>query len=140
MPHEDGAAYAPVVATISLGSSIVLDMYDKVPDGDDSNNGPRTGVPSYRILQEPRSLLLTTGDMYSKYLHGIAERQMDEDIGPFDPANRSGVVNWDLLGNREQIEFNNGRLPRSTRVSLTYRDVLKVKEVGKSLKFLKSGR
>lgn len=48
MPHEDGAAYWPVVATVSLGSAIVLELYGKNEDGS------RQKEAAYRILQEPR--------------------------------------------------------------------------------------
>jgi len=48
MPHEDGTAYHPVVATVSLGAPIVLDIYEK---------GER--VPKFRILQEPRRRVLS---------------------------------------------------------------------------------
>ena len=166
MPHEDGNAYAPVVATVSLGASLVLDIYEremerergeqKKNDNDlaskgsssstttatatfssssassSSSDGPRR--PKYRIFQEPRSLLITTGGMYTDYLHGIAEVEVDEDIVPYSSTIRKGIVNWDLLQDKEAI--SDGRNVRSTRVSLTYRDVLKVKELGKSLRFL----
>jgi alkylated DNA repair protein alkB family protein 6 len=46
MPHRDGAAYHPVVATVSLGAPIVLDIYENTEGG--------TRVPKWRILQEPR--------------------------------------------------------------------------------------
>lgn len=45
MAHEDGGAYYPTVATVSLGAPIVLDIYEK--------GGSRV-VPRWRILQEPR--------------------------------------------------------------------------------------
>jgi alkylated DNA repair protein alkB family protein 6 len=46
MAHQDGAAYYPMVATISLGSPIVLDIYEKTDGG--------VREPRWRILQEPR--------------------------------------------------------------------------------------
>jgi alkylated DNA repair protein alkB family protein 6 len=51
MPHEDGAAYWPVVATISLGSAIVFDIYEKNPHG-----GGGEKQPKWRVLQEARRL------------------------------------------------------------------------------------
>lgn len=136
MPHEDGGAYAPVVATVSLGASIVLDIYEKAhtAEGGESNEAR---APKWRIFQEPRSLLVTTGSMYTDYMHGIAEREVDEGIGPCDKQTGTGVVNWDLLRNQKgfQKDLVDGRHERGIRVSLTYRDVLKVKEMGKSLKF-----
>jgi alkylated DNA repair protein alkB homolog 6 len=130
MPHEDGAAYYPLVATVSLGSPIVLDIYDKV--GPDSRTGGVERSPRFRILQEPRSLLITTKEMYTDYLHGIAERVQDEELSP------ETVSNWDVLGKKERYEC--GAYMRQTRVSLTYRDVLRVAKLGNSVKFLPGRR
>lgn len=41
MPHEDGAAYHPVVATVSLSGTLVLDVYEK--SSQDASNGVWTG-------------------------------------------------------------------------------------------------
>ena len=126
-PHEDGPAYHPVVATVSLGSDIVLDIYAKKDHG----SGEREAEPRWRILQEPRSLLVTTGELYRDHLHGIAETEVDEDLS------EKGVANWDLLGKKE--DFSGGVKRRGTRVSLTFRDVLKVKNLGKGFVFLRNG-
>lgn len=126
-PHEDGGAYHPVVATVSLGSHIVLDIYAKKLDG----SGERDDVPRWRILQEPRSLLITSGKLYSDYLHGIVETKVDENLNVID------VCNWDLLGGRDN--FETGTNQRETRVSLTFRDVLKVKTLGRGFGFLGKG-
>lgn len=115
MPHEDGPAYFPAVATISLGSHTLLDIYRYVDEdlqkdfdermkehdekaakgdreeeyGDEASTGadtikskivPKERVegnikiirgararepdPVFSILQEPRSLLITTGHVY----------------------------------------------------------------------------
>ena len=47
------------------------------------------------------------------------------------------MVNWDFLRNetRDQIEKDGGRNVRGTRISLTFRDVIKVKRLGKGLSF-----
>ncbi|KAL4741840.1 hypothetical protein BDV11DRAFT_167747 [Aspergillus similis] len=136
MPHEDGAAYHPLVATVSLGGVVVLDLYEKNNDssgsrydGDDrGSGGGQTRQPKYRILQERRSLLVTGGNIYRDYLHGIAERHKEENLGP------DSICNWELLGDVER--FAEGWCERGTRVSLTYRDVLKVARVGGTMKFL----
>ncbi|KAL8782286.1 MAG: hypothetical protein Q9213_005521 [Squamulea squamosa] len=132
-PHEDGAAYHPVVATISLGAPIVLDVYRKPESGE--SLGSR---PAYRILQEPGSLLISTGEMYTEHLHGIAEVEADEDLHGGD----NGVVNWAMLGAewKEKFEKEGGKWKRETRVSSTFRDVVKVKSLGKGLGFLSAGR
>ncbi|KAI9817606.1 MAG: hypothetical protein M1832_004610 [Thelocarpon impressellum] len=120
MPHEDGAAYYPIVATVSLGAALVLDVYRKAAEGS------REEAPVYRILQEARSLLITTGTMYTDHLHGIAEVTIDEDLRP------ETIANWDELG--APGDFALGKNDRATRTSLTYRDVLKVSNIGSKLK------
>jgi alkylated DNA repair protein alkB family protein 6 len=127
MPHEDGEIYAPVVATVSLGATICLKITAKSggqhEDGRDATQdfGGVSGVKiPTRILQEPGSLLITTGAAYRDLLHGIEEVEVDEGLSP------ETVANWSLLGDAEGIVKNGGRNERSTRTSLTYRDVLKV--------------
>ncbi|KAF7197088.1 Alpha-ketoglutarate-dependent dioxygenase alkB-like 6 [Pseudocercospora fuligena] len=118
MPHEDGAAYYPAVATVSLGGTLVLDVTEK---------GQHENKKSWRILQEPRSLLITTGEAYTETLHGIAEVEEDRDL------NSETVANWDLLGDKTRIEENGGVNVRTTRISLTYRDVKKVSALGNKI-------
>jgi alkylated DNA repair dioxygenase AlkB len=100
MPHEDGKAYASVVATVSLGGTVCLSLTQKLGSKEEDSEVKHVEgtwkVPT-RILQEPRSLLITTGDAYESLLH-----------------------------DRTQYEKADGRNVRTTRVSLTYRDVLKV--------------
>lgn len=122
MPHEDGPAYHPITATVSLRGHTVLEIYKK------NEQGEREAEPTWRILQEPRSLLITAGDMYKDTLHGISEIKIDEDL------TSETIVNWDLLG--DTTRFALGSAARSTRVSLTYRDVLKVAKLGGALKFM----
>jgi alkylated DNA repair protein alkB family protein 6 len=133
MPHEDGAAYEPIVATISLGGNIVLDIFDKANsdvdtqvtiestdmsrEGDEQQDSSNTKAPKWRILQEPGSLLVTRDDAYKALLHGISPITSDEDLGP------DTVANWYMLGN--QAPFANGVNVRETRISLTYREVIK---------------
>lgn len=81
----------------------------------------------WRILQEPRSLLITTGAAYTDTLHGIAEVKEDVDL------DETTVANWMLLGDRESIAASGGRNERTTRISLTFRDVLKESKVGSKI-------
>ncbi|KAI1979569.1 hypothetical protein LOZ53_001812 [Ophidiomyces ophidiicola] len=132
MPHEDGAAYYPIVATVSISAPIVLDIYEKRRDDEQSielaSDIMTSQTPRYRILQEPRSLLITTGDLYTEYMHGIAERTTDNDLDSGE------ISNWEQLGDKTQ--FQAGSYNRQTRVSLTYRDVLRVSKLGNTIKFL----
>lgn len=124
MPHKDGSAYWPVVCTVSLGTSLCLNLYRNKDDG------ALDPDVAWRILQEPRSLLITTGDLYTDYLHGIADTDEDVDLGP------DSVVNWAQL--RSPEAFSGGRNPRGTRTSLTYRDVLQVSNVGDKLRLFRT--
>jgi hypothetical protein len=123
MPHEDGKSYASVVATVSLGATVCLSLTSK--PSSDENEKEEEGeedkwmIPT-RILQEPRSLLITIGTAYESLLHGVDAVEVDEGL------NAETIANWDLLGDRTQIDEAGGRNVRGTRISLTYRDVLKV--------------
>lgn len=136
MPHEDGDAYAPVVATVSLGTTLCLDIAAKPKSEHDAMYGGgevqsqecdeeadgqgKNSILPTRILQEPRSLLITTGAAYRDLMHGIAAIEVDEGLS------EKSVANWALVGDKLGLEAMGGRVVRGTRVSLTYRDVLKV--------------
>ncbi|KAI1176016.1 hypothetical protein F4777DRAFT_291451 [Nemania sp. FL0916] len=122
MPHKDGAAYHPVVCTVSLGANICLNIYETKADG------TLNKAPIWRILQEPRSLLITTADLYTDYLHGI------DDITEDTELSAQTIANWPLL--RQASTFHDGRNPRQTRTSLTYRDVLNVSKLGSKIGLL----
>jgi alkylated DNA repair protein alkB homolog 6 len=169
MPHEDGAAYAPVVATVTLGGYGVLDLWPKQaapgdegePEegrpasesqigGEDEDQGERE--PVARLLQEPRSLLVTTGTAYTAFLHGIAaqetdvglvpplsapkEEEQEEDAQAAGPASGGAwAINHRMIAQPGSYTGDDatGALRRETRVSLTYRDVLKVSRLGGKL-------
>lgn len=124
--HEDGNAYYPIVATLSLGSHIVLDIKSKKSETTSEKPGD---VQNWRVLQEPRSLLITTGELYTDCLHGISELKIDEGLG------ENNIVNWNLLGDR--TPFAGGQAAREPRFSLTFRDVIRVKKLGKAFGVLR---
>lgn len=107
------------MCTISLGASLCLNVHRSKGDG------ALDPTPAWRILQEPRSLLITTESLYTDYLHGIADIEEDIDLSA------EGIVNWSLL--RDPGLFVDGRNSRQTRTSLTYRDVIQVSKIGNKL-------
>lgn len=107
------------MCTVSLGASLCLGVYRS------REGGVLESTPTWRILQEPRSLLITTDSLYTDYLHGIAD--VAEDVG-LSPAS---IVNWSLLG--DASVFADGRNARGIRTSLTYRDVMEVSKAGSKL-------
>ncbi|KAK1279584.1 hypothetical protein QJS04_geneDACA015136 [Acorus gramineus] len=98
MPHQDGPAYFPVVAILSLGSSAVMDftphvrlrecmnerneisgnstgnIYNK-GDGcsEDRDCGESADHLAFSLLLKPCSLLIFKDKAYSDYLHGIED-------------------------------------------------------------------
>ena len=108
------------MCTVSLGASLCLNLYRSKDDG------ALDPTPAWRILQEPRSLLITTDCLYTDYLHGIDDIYEDMNLSA-----EGGVANWSLL--RDAEAFAGGRSARETRTSLTFRDVVRVSKVGSRL-------
>lgn len=115
MPHADGPAYFPVVATISLGAPTLLDWYRTKPEG---GYDP---TPAFSILLEPRSLLITRGQAYTRYLHGIDARMHDS------PEHVARVINAHALAHPTRAAYSSV-VARRRRVSLTFRDVERVQK------------
>lgn len=61
-------------------------------------------------------------------LHGITNVSVDEDL------REGSITNWHALA--DKTPYESGRCERQTRISLTFRDVLKVSKLGGALKFL----
>ncbi|KAJ3756647.1 hypothetical protein EV360DRAFT_47618 [Lentinula raphanica] len=147
MPHQDGPAYYPVVATLSLGSHTAFHYYkyrtgntshgatDLMSSGPENEQRVIDSTPVMSVLLEPRSVIITSGLMYTSHLHGIENESTDrftagsDDINPpkFAALNVA-VANWKLLSgkNIKEAVINGGYLERSTRYSLTCRDVEKM--------------
>ena len=139
-PHEDGSAYFPTVATVSLGGHTLLEVYryasqdasqsDKSKPADSSAKA-REQHPRFSILQEPRSLLITQGAAYKFFLHGIAERQIDNDKHLSTVTNGEMIADMAIRENvrraKEAGDSNSDyALQRQLRYSLTLRDVERV--------------
>ncbi|XP_020517584.1 alpha-ketoglutarate-dependent dioxygenase alkB homolog 6 isoform X3 [Amborella trichopoda] len=132
-PHQDGPAYFPIVAILSLGSPAVMNFtphlkltecVTHVPDQIDKHC-------TLSVALIPCSLLIFKDSAYSEYLHGID----DSDIQRIDEVVNIG----DILSYKEQMmplsseleegdqRTEKGSIHRSgTRVSLTCRLVPKV--------------
>ncbi|KAF9922694.1 hypothetical protein FBU30_007208 [Linnemannia zychae] len=121
MPHKDGPAYLPTVATVSLSSHCVLEFYKYHEDetGEDQHSNAddkRTQEPEFSLLVQPRSLLVLKEDVYTKYMHGIRECTEDD-------LRRGNILNLSaaMPGGIEETPV----LERGTRISLTFRIVQK---------------
>ncbi|KAG0272331.1 hypothetical protein BGZ95_011923 [Linnemannia exigua] len=121
MPHKDGPAYLPTVATITLSSHCVLEFYkhpeDKdQEDRDSTKDDVRAQEPEFSLLVQPRSLLVLKEDVYKKYMHGIREITKDD-------LRKGNILN--LLEAKPDGTEETPVLERETRVSLTFRIVQK---------------
>lgn len=117
------------MATLSLGSHALFHYYQYRPDEDVGSPGPIgrgravDNDPVLSVLLEPRSLVITTGSLYTSHLHGIDD--LTEDLVP---SAGHKIANADLLGGSEAKEAlrSGGILKRKIRYSLTCRDVERV--------------
>lgn len=111
MPHFDGPLFHDTITTISVGSHTVLEFHKQNAEGEGS-------VLEFKLLVEPRSLLVLKDDLYHGYMHSISELETDDLTDP-------------LLKNNNNISASS--LPRTTRYSLTIRNVPKTSKL--KLKF-----
>uniref|UniRef100_A0A1I8J221 Fe2OG dioxygenase domain-containing protein n=1 Tax=Macrostomum lignano TaxID=282301 RepID=A0A1I8J221_9PLAT len=128
MPHHDGSLYEPTVATVSLGSHTLLDFYSPVPADSGSEAGSASLASRYigSAVLQPRSLVLVTGLMYTRYMHGIAERCSDRLVVGGGGGESPSLFNWPQLDGCSVAADADLTLDRGTRVSLTIRRVPKV--------------
>ncbi|KAI9095771.1 calpain [Phlyctochytrium arcticum] len=109
LPHEDGPAFHPAVATITLQAPCLLSLF---------RSQDFTQTPAHSFYLEPNSLFIITGSAYTDYLHGIAETEVD----CFDAGAADNLHLTTLSGRTGELA-----IPRSdTRVSLTFRDAKRV--------------
>ncbi|KAF8192823.1 hypothetical protein K438DRAFT_1829726 [Mycena galopus ATCC 62051] len=138
MPHEDGPAYFPTVATISLGSHCMFHYYQYKEDAEGGTGGRSIDTtPILTILLEPRSVVISEHALYSSHLHAI--REIEEDTVTAGNATTPPVLadlgvpiaNWDRVTDAHAIGVmsKGGVLKRATRYSLTCRDVEKVAQL-----------
>ncbi|XP_027078794.2 alkylated DNA repair protein ALKBH6 homolog isoform X2 [Coffea arabica] len=154
MPHQDGPAYFPVVAILSLGSPVVMDftphpslqlstepLENKETQNNTANEGPMLmntdrssdKHPPFSVVLIPRSLLIFKDEAYSDYLHGIKDQEYQQ----FDKAvnipqiTKSLALIQSAARPEEEIDRNETRCDKlihrtATRISLTCRVVTKV--------------
>ncbi|GAA0159707.1 oxygenase [Lithospermum erythrorhizon] len=151
-PHQDGPAYYPVVAILSLGSPVVMDFSPHVrlktsSDTDSMSNGiegniseqlppiknsieDKEGNQTFSIILMPRSLLIFKDEAYSGYLHGISDCEMqryDKAVNPSEIAKLYGGVPSSTRFQESVDEQRSEILYRTApRVSLTCRVVTRV--------------
>ncbi|RKP14803.1 putative alpha-ketoglutarate-dependent dioxygenase ABH6-like protein [Piptocephalis cylindrospora] len=125
MPHEDGPYYLPTVATITLGSYTVLDLYPPNP------TFPEKG-PAASILLERCSLVILSGEAYTAWRHGIAERSSDDRVIGTAKDDLDRWVDPSTLPSSPTRDFSQ-ILSRGTRISLTYRQVAKPIRIPRAL-------
>ena len=136
LPHQDGAAYYPAVAIVSLGCDAVMRF---APRRDETSNETKTKTSNddgsvsrpFGVFLPRRSLLVFDGALYERYLHGIDA--VREDVIDATVANRGDVAANDSSKIRSHFcdedfaaanvdAFPTLRRDR-VRVSMTFRNV-----------------
>jgi alkylated DNA repair protein alkB family protein 6 len=135
LPHQDGNAYYPAVAIVSLGCDAVMRF---APRRDETSNETKTSDDDGSLVSFPfgvflprRSLLVFDGALYERYLHGIDA--VREDVIDATVANRGDVAANDSSKIRSRSDedvaargagdaFPTLRRDR-VRVSMTFRNV-----------------
>nr|CAH8842696.1 unnamed protein product [Trichobilharzia regenti] len=79
LPHHDGPLYYPVVATINLNSYGVLDFYTPLDRDTDQMEQSTLLEDRYigSVYLERCSLNIVSEELYTHYMHGIAQRETD---------------------------------------------------------------
>lgn len=151
MPHQDGPAYFPVVAIISLASPVVIDFtpHGKLRGHEDTylqtvqsdelqeSNGSykvedtkEADPASLSLLLMPSSLLIFKDQAYTDFLHGIQDNELHilDKVANISQCPQFKNQNSDYRKGKADADSElTGTFQRTTtRVSLTCRLVLKV--------------
>lgn len=113
----DGPLYCPRVAIVSLAASCQFDFGQHVETVENADERSRRRFERrHSLALRPRSLLIFEHELYTDYLHTIAD-EADRPAVPFDELLNSGA----LVRDDEPCERE-----RERRVSLTIRVVPRV--------------
>ena len=66
LPHSDGPLFHPVISTISLGSSVVLDFYNPIDSQKSCDSTQFQDRYEFSIYIKPRSMLILSDQLYNK--------------------------------------------------------------------------
>lgn len=119
LSHFDGPLFYPTISTLSIGSHTVLEF--NFPPKNDNYEV----TTEFKLLVEPRSLLILKDDLYKSYMHSI--REIDEDDLTDEKIKNISTTSYSNLDMK--------MIPRTTRYSLTIRHVPKTSKL--KLKFFK---
>lgn len=118
LPHQDGPAYEPKVAIVSLGSPAVLRFWRRRRRREGEDDGEASGVPvpgvdppDASVLLEHRSLVVFEGEAYTDCYHGIeACEQETIDASVLNPPPAAATTSVPRQGDR--ISFTIRRVER----------------------------
>lgn len=93
MAHTDGPAYAPIVATLSLGSHAILHLVPRTLSDASTGTTPTVGsdqATKVSVFLPARSLIVLSETMYSDWMHSIEAIKVDS------IESLMSTVNWDV--------------------------------------------
>lgn len=118
MPHTDGPLFHPIITTLSCGSHTILEFTERQKSTETDEALQASKDVRYKLLLEPRSLLILKDTLYSDYLHAISEYTEDTLC--------DRVCNFE---NCEAAYKMGDKMTRKTRISLTIRNVPKTSKL-----------
>ena len=143
LPHQDGNAYYPAVAIVSLGCDAVMRFAprrdeteketEKSNETKTSNDDGSVSRGKFGVFLPRRSLLVFDGVLYERYLHGIdavREDVIDATVanrGEFFAANDSSTIDGqsdeDVAAANKKVDAFPTLRRDGVRVSMTFRNV-----------------
>ena len=125
LPHEDGPTYEPLVAIVSLQSTVPLVFHLKEEHrnavDDDASSLPST----VSVLLLPNSLVVFTGKFYTHYRHEVPKAEEDV-VDPVTCLNYELVASKLSLAEGEEGHSKMVSVRGNIRTSVTYRRVKNV--------------
>ncbi|CAI9275203.1 unnamed protein product [Lactuca saligna] len=111
-PHQDGSAYFPVVAILSLGSPVIMDftphstLADTTSNIQETSHGNLQNYPPFSIALMPRSLLVFKDTTYSgdgcTWIPVIENFTVHHDLKNFNGFQKKNIS---ITKNRRWLKF-----------------------------------
>ncbi|ALC38614.1 CG6144 [Drosophila busckii] len=117
LPHTDGPMFYPIISTISCGAHTVLELTKR------GSNGESTGDVMFKLLLEPRSLLILKETLYSDYLHAISEISEDtlcDRICNFNQCENTYKIGDHLVRRTPRISLTIRNVPKTSKMKLKF--------------------
>ncbi|XP_067626299.1 alpha-ketoglutarate-dependent dioxygenase alkB homolog 6 isoform X2 [Eurosta solidaginis] len=135
MPHTDGPLFYPIISTITCGSYTILEFierdqtnanerYSRTDENKVCKTPPKcyNREVSFKLLLEPRSLVILKDSLYTDYLHAIDEVKQDvlcDRVCNYENCERRHNMG-DILQREKRISLTIRHVPKTTKMKLKF--------------------